>query len=40
MVSVMRLYVETQFQEQAQHYAAVLASRGVAVQIETVENIA
>lgn len=39
MVSVMRLYVETQFQEQAQHYAAVLASRGVAVQIEIVEKL-
>jgi 16S rRNA (guanine1516-N2)-methyltransferase len=39
MVSVMRLYVEAQFQEQAQHYAAVLVSRGVAVQIEMVEKL-
>ena len=39
MVSGMRLYVEVQFQEQAQHYAAVLASRGVTVEIEIVEKL-
>ena len=35
----MHLFTELQFQEQAQHYAAVLASRGVAVKIEIVEKL-
>jgi 16S rRNA (guanine1516-N2)-methyltransferase len=39
MVSELRLYTEAEFQQQAQHYAAVLVSRGVAVSIEQIEKL-
>ena len=39
MVSELRLYTEAEFQQHAQHYAAVLVSRGVAVSIEQIEKL-
>lgn len=39
MVSELRLYTEAEFQQQAQHYAAVLVLRGVAVSIEQIEKL-
>ncbi|WP_218951639.1 MULTISPECIES: class I SAM-dependent methyltransferase [Acinetobacter] len=39
MVSAIRLYAESDDQEKAQHFGAVLSSRGVQVEIETVEKL-
>ena len=39
MVSELRLFVESTFQEKAQQYSAVLFSRGVVVNIECVEKL-
>ena len=39
MVSEIRLYTEAAYIEKAQHFEAVLSSRGVQVQIETVEKL-
>ena len=39
MVSPMRLYVEQEHLEKAQHYVAVLFSRGVEVSIEVAEKL-
>ncbi len=39
MVSAIRLYAESDYQEKAQHFEAVLSSRGVQVEIETVEKL-
>ena len=35
----MRLFCEAEYEDQAQHYAAVLGSRGINLGIETVEKI-
>ena len=34
----MHIYFEVDFQEQAQHYQAVLHSRGVTVDLQPIEN--
>ena len=39
MVSDIRLFVEPEFQEKAQHYSAVLSDRGVQVNLSVVEKI-
>ena len=39
MVSEIRLFVEQDFHEKAQQYSAVLSSRGVSVNIQTVEKL-
>ena len=39
MVSELRLYIEAEWLTQAQHYSAVLLSRGVQTRIETVEKL-
>lgn len=39
MVSELRLYTEAEWLTQAQHYSAVLLSRGVQTRIETVEKL-
>ena len=36
MVSTIRLYTESEYQEKAQHFEAVLSSRGVEVSIEVI----
>lgn len=35
----MRLFCEAEYEDQAQHYAAVLGSRDINLDIETVEKI-
>lgn len=39
MVSDIRLFVEPEFQEKAQHYSAVLSDRGVQVNLSVIEKI-
>ena len=39
MVSAIRLYAESDDQEKAQHFKAVLSARGVVVEIEHVEKL-